>query len=64
MAEWNPGEVMSKEFALKAIEEIRCFCRRLYFFPEEKPFNVQEDFDGALQVLNGLKELLEVHITE
>lgn len=64
MSEWNPGEVMSKEFAMKAIDEIRCFYRRVYFFPEEKPFNGQEDFEGALQVLNGLKEMLETRIME
>ncbi len=64
MLEWNPGEVMPKDFAIKAIEEIRCFYRRLYFFPDKKPFNGQEDFEGALQVLNGLKELLEKCVTE
>lgn len=56
--EWNNGEEMTKEFALSAIKEMRQFYRRLYFFPEQKPFNSAEDFDGAVQILNGLRDFI------
>ena len=56
--EWNSEEEMTKEFALSAIKEMRQFYRRLYFFPEKKPFNSAEDFDGAVQILNGLRDFI------
>ena len=64
ISEWNPGERMPKEFALKAVDEISSFYRRLYYFPEKKPFNNDIDFEGAMQVLNGLKELIELEVKE
>ena len=64
ITEWKPGEKMSKEFALDAIEVLKQFCRRLYFQPQMKPFNGSEDFEATTQVLNGLKELIDVSVTE
>lgn len=62
VSEWNPSEKMTKQFALKAVDEISSFYRRLYYFPEKKPFNNYIDFEGAMQVLNGLKELIEFEV--
>lgn len=59
ISEWGPGERMTKEFALASLDEMRCFYRRLYFFPDKKPFGSKEDFEGSMQILNGLRELLE-----
>jgi len=64
IVEWNPEEEMTKEFALSALKEIKLFYRRLYHFPEMKPFINDKDFDGATQVLNGLSELIEAKLTE
>ncbi|MBQ3426515.1 MAG: hypothetical protein IJH37_05145 [Clostridia bacterium] len=54
MAEWKPGEAMSKDFALLALKEIKGFYRRLFFIDDQKPFNGEEDFEGALSVIDGL----------
>ena len=62
IVEWNPDEEMTKEFALSALKEIKLFYRRLYHFPEMKPFINDKDFDGATQVLSGLIDLIENHI--
>ena len=59
VSEWNPGEKMTREFALTALNEICCFHRRLYFFPNKRPFNSKEEFEGSMQILNGLKELIK-----
>lgn len=59
MSEWNPGEKMSKEYAIDAIEWIKQFHRRLYYQPQIKPFNSYEVFEATTQMLNGLKELIK-----
>lgn len=55
---WNPGEPMSKDFAIGVIEDIQQFYRRLYYCPEMKPFNDEVEYEGALKVLEGLKEFI------
>ena len=62
--EWNPGEKMTKEFALSAIDGIKQFYRRLYYQPKMKPFNTDIDFEASMQVLNGLREMIEASATE
>lgn len=64
ITEWTPGNTMSKEFALKAIDEMQSFYRRVYHFPNMLPFRSKEDFEGAMQVLDGIKELIKHHVTE
>ena len=61
---WNPGEKMTKEYALGVIDYIRQFYRRLYYQPQMKPFNTKEGYEGELQVLNGLKEFIEDAVAE
>ena len=56
--EWNPGETMSKDFAIGVIEDIQQFYRRLYFQPQMSPFHNEVEFEGALKVLEGLKEFI------
>lgn len=63
-SEWNPEEKMSKEFALEVISELKRFCRRLYFQPQTKPFNTNIDFEMKMQMLNGLKEMIETSVIE
>ena len=62
--EWNPGEKMSKEFALDYIDGIKQFYRRLFYQPQKKPFNGVIDFEGQITALNGLKELIEASVAE
>ncbi len=62
--EWNPEEKMSKKYALTTIEGIMQFYRRLYYQSQMKPFNTFVEYEGALQVLNGLKELIETSVKE
>ena len=62
--EWNEEEIMTDEFALTAMDEIQCFYRRLYYFPEMKPFSNSIDFENAIEVLNGLKEYIKSKIKE
>jgi hypothetical protein len=64
IVEWNPGERMPKEFALGVINEMMCFCRRLYYQPKIKPFSTSIDFESRMQALNGLKEMIESSVTE
>lgn len=64
ITEWNPGERMSKDFAIGIIEDVQRFYRRLYYQPKTEPFKTSADFEGALQRLNGLKEMIEDSITE
>ena len=64
ITEWNPGEKMTKEFALEAIDGFEQFCRRLYYQPQMKPFNCSEDFEMTTQMLNGLRKLIDVSVTE
>ncbi len=59
MAEWNPDEKMSKEFALKALQEIRLFHRRLYYQPQKEPFINEVDFESSIKIIDGLKEYVE-----
>lgn len=61
---WNPGEEMSKEFALNTILEIKCLLRRLYHFPDKRPYINDESFDSTMQTLDGLKEFIENNIME
>jgi hypothetical protein len=63
-SEWIPGEKMSREFALGAIDEMKRFCSRLYYQPQMKPFNTDIDFEEKMQVLNGLKKFVETRVTE
>ena len=56
--EWNPGEEMTKEFAIATVDYMMRFCRRLYYIPKTKPFSGEADFVGRMQELNGLKELI------
>lgn len=62
--EWNEGEPMSKEFALGVVDEMKRFCRRLYYQPQIIPFNTNIDFDGTMQMLNGLREMIEASVKE
>lgn len=64
VVEWNPGEKMTKEFALGVVDEMKRFCRRLYYQPRTKPFNTSIDFEGTMQMLNGLREMIENGVTE
>lgn len=59
ITEWNPGEKMSKDFAIGIIEDVQRFYRRLYYQPKIEPFNSETDLESAIQRLNGLKELIE-----
>ena len=59
ITEWNPGERMSKDFAIGIIEDVQRFYRRLYYQPKTEPFNSETDLESAIQRLNGLKELIE-----
>ena len=56
--EWNPGEEMSKEYAISTVEYTMQFYRRLYYQPQMKPFSCEADFVGRMQELNGLKEMI------
>ena len=62
--EWEPGERMTEEFALSVIDEMKCFCRRLYYQPQIKPFNTSIDFEGRIQMLNGLREMIDSSVKE
>ena len=64
MEEWNPGEKMTKEYALGVVDEMERFCNRLYFQPQMKPFNTSIDFEMRMQMLNGLREKIESSVTE
>lgn len=64
ITEWNPGEKMSKEFAVDFIKYIKLFCRRLYYQPTIKPFNSDIDFKAVTQTLDGLRDLIDEEITE
>ena len=55
---WDEKELMSKEYAIGITEYMWRYCQRLYFHPQMKPFNGEEDYVAILQMLNGLKELL------
>ena len=61
---WNPGEKMSKEFALGVIDYIGQFYQRLYYQPQMKPFNTESDYELSNQMLNGLREMIESSVTE
>ena len=63
MVEWNPGEKMTKEFALTALQEIKLFHRRLYYLPQKEPFANEMDFESSIKIIDGLKEYIE-HSTE
>ncbi len=60
LEEWNPGEKMSKEYAIGTVESMWRFCKKLYFMPQIKPFNNEKDFVAILQELNGLKEFIQL----
>lgn len=60
----KPGGEMSRDFVLAALDEISSFYRRLYHFPEIKPFSNSDDFDSALQMLNGIREFVLRKTTE
>lgn len=62
--EWNPGEEMTKEFALGVIDGIKQFYRRLYFQPQIKPFNTKEGYEASIEELNGLREMIESSVKE
>ena len=62
--EWNPEDKMSKEFALGVIDGIEQFYRRLFFQPQMKPFNGNIDYKVSMQMLNGLREMIESSIKE
>lgn len=62
--EWDPGERMSKEYALSVIDEMKGFYRRLYYQPQTKPFNTVVDFEAKMQTLNGLREMVETSVKE
>ena len=62
ISEWNPGEKMTKEYALGVIDYIKQFHRRLYYQPQMKPFNTKEGYEASIEELNGLREIIEVSI--
>lgn len=64
IAEWNETEVMSKEYAIGIVENMWRFCKKLYFMPQIKPFNSEEDFVTTLQMLNGVKEFIQLRCEE
>lgn len=59
IVKWNPDEKMSKEHAINVIEGIGNFYDRLYYHPNIKPFSTFKEFEGAMLVLNGVKEFIE-----
>ena len=59
---WNPDDEMSKEFALNLLNEIKCFYRRLYYFPDMKPFVTEAGFNCSQSAIDGLKEFIEKNI--
>lgn len=64
VVEWNPGEEMSKEYAMTMIDEMSCFFRKLYHFPIAKTFSGEADYIGRLQELDGLKEFIRKNVRE
>ena len=62
--DWNEKDIMSKEYAISMIDEMRCFLRLLWLQPKIKPFSGEADFVGRMQELNGLKELIKEKVKE
>lgn len=62
--EWNPGEKMTKDFALGIIKEIKQFYRRLYYQPKMKPFNTTYGYEASMEELNGLEEFIESSVQD
>lgn len=63
-SEWKHEEEMTKEFALCALDEFKCFCRRLYFFPKKRAFQLKEQFECYAEIINGIKMLIENNVKE
>ena len=59
---WNEDEVMSKEFALCVIKEIRRFYRRIKISPESTPFSCEADFESAIRMIDGLENFIEAKV--
>lgn len=57
--EWNKDEPMSKEYALGTVNYMKCFCRRLFYFPNRKAFIGKSNFDGLMKTLDGLEEYIK-----
>lgn len=64
VVEWDEKEVMSKEYAIGTVEHMWRFCKKLYFMPQIKPFNEEEGFVATQQMLNGLKEFIQLRCGE
>lgn len=55
---------MSKEFALEVLDAIKCFYRRLYHFPEKKAFISNVDFECHINIIDGIKNMIENNVKE
>lgn len=62
--EWEEGTVMTKEYALTMLEAMACFLRKLYYFPNEKPFSEEASYVERMQELNGLIEFIKARCEE
>ena len=55
ITEWNPGEKMSKEFALATVKQVKQMLRCYYYQPTINLFNNSKElFDSFMKVLDGL----------
>lgn len=59
ITEWNPGEKMSKEFALTTVKQVKQMLRCYYYQPTINLFNNSKElFDSFMEVLDGLNDFI------
>lgn len=59
ITEWNPGEKMSKEFALATVKQVKQMFRCHFNNPNFDLFNNQRElFDTMMDALDGLDEFI------
>lgn len=59
ITEWNPGEKMSKEFALATVKQVKQMLRCYYYQPTINLFNNSKElFDSFMKVLDGLNDFI------
>lgn len=51
---WKQGEPMSANTAVEVLSHIKQFHRRLYYFPDKKAFNGDEDFKSLAEAIDGV----------
>lgn len=55
---YNPGEVMSKEFAIEALIDIKRANKRMFLIENSKLFTDENDYEAAQQILDGIIEFI------